>query len=230
LPELVQVANELRDRSDFAIITVDLDSIDALPAVHKLIRTNKIGFPVLFDGHSRAQGNVQAAEWGAIDGIPRDILIDPQGNIVADMLNGKRLRPGLEFFLNHPDVYPPVGVRDSHTLNSDGSITVRLELSNPRHTPLKVEIGYWYSRAVWADDDPQHLRDPIRGEQAGIDIKKFEVTFAEAGDADYEVNVPALKDAYQFNYNLKVLLPETEQLLDGKGLWVTTYGMLRLDK
>jgi hypothetical protein len=230
LPELVQVANELRERSDFAIITVDQDSIDALSAVHELIRANKIGFPVLFDGRSRAQGNVQAAEWGGAYGIPHDVLIDPQGNIVADMLNGKRLRPGLEFFLNHRGLYPPVGVRDSSCVNSDGSITIRLELSNPRHTPLHAEIGYWYSRAVWAADDPQHLRKPVDGEVAGIDIKKFEVPFADLGDAVYEISLPAFKDAYQFNYNVEVLLPETEQLLDGKGLWVTTCGMLRLDE
>ena len=211
-------------------MTVNLDSSAALDDVHELIHENKIAFPVLYDGRSRKEGNVQANEWGGIRGIPRDILIDPQGNIVTDTLHGSRLRPGLDFILNRPGHYLPIGIRKSHCANSDGSVTIHLELTNPRHTPLKIKLDYWYSCTVWADDDPGHQKEPVNSIAAGIDIQHIEVPVDDMGEAVYEVNIPPQKDAYQFDYNLNVMLPETEALLDGQGLWVWSSGMLRLDE
>lgn len=227
LPNLVAQTRDLLGRRDFAVLTVNMDSVADISKVHQALRANQITFPVVFDGHGRRQGNVQAAEWD-VHSVPQTFLIDPQGTIVANMLRGKRLRPGLEFFLNHPSGYPPVGVRDSCTRTSAG-LTLRLELYNPRHTPVRVKMDYFYERFIWAADDPQHLRQPVDAEYCEPDIVETEIQFGELGEASYEINLPLVKDTYQFDYNLHVLLPGTEHVLDGKGLWVSKSGNLRFD-
>lgn len=229
LPNLLAQTKDLRRRDDFAVFSVSLDAPETLEAMHEVIREQGITYPVIYDGG--AWNSVQANEW-SVQSIPATFLIDPQGDIVATNLRGETLRPALDFFLHYPGVYAPIGLRNSQAKNDDGSITVRLELGNPRHSPLKVEVDYYHTRYKWADDDPGHEKRAVSAEYIEKDEQNpelsFDVSFGEFGDAVHEFTIPAVENTQQVAYYVNVELPGTETLLDGKGLWVTANGRVKL--
>lgn len=231
LPNLLSQTQDLRLRDDFALFSVSLDYMDSLEAMQKVLSEKNITYPVIFDGGGWA--TVQSKEWG-VNSIPATYLLDPMGNIVATNLRGEKLRPALDFFLNYPGVYTPIGVRSGSKANDDGSVNVRLELSNPRHTPLKVRVDYYHVRYSWADDDPEHKNRPVNAEYIETDSVKpeleFEVPFGEFGDAVHEFTIPAVENTHSMGYFIEVLLPGTEVLLNGEGLWVGANGRVKLTK
>ena len=231
LPNLLAETKDLRMRDDFALFSVSLDAMDTLDAMQKVITEKGITYPVIFDGGG--WNTVQSKEWG-INSIPATFLINPQGVIVATNLRGEKLRPALDFFLNYPGTYAPIGVRTGQKANDDGSVAVRLELSNPQHTPLKVQVDYYHVRYTWADDDPEHKKRPVSADYLEPDPDKpemeFEVPFEKFGDAVHEFTIPAVENTQSMGYEVSVQVPGTESLLDGKGLWVSAGGRAKLTK
>ncbi|MCH7472163.1 TlpA family protein disulfide reductase [bacterium] len=231
LPNLLAVTEELRKRDDFALFTASLDSERTLDGLKQTIRENGIDYPVLYDGGGWQ--SVPAVEWD-IHSIPATFLIDPQGNIAATNLRGETLGPGLDFFLDYSGVYTPIGVRSAKTVNGDGSVVVRLELSSPQRKPLKVEVDYYHVRNVWAEDDPEHegrpAREYVRADEENPEIE-FEMGFTGSfGEATYEFTIPAVDGAVSLTYNVSVMLPGTEHLLDGEGIWVRERGSVRFEE
>jgi len=231
LPNLIAQTKDLRGRKDFAVFSVSLDQPDTLERMHKVIAKQGIAYPVLYDGGGWK--SVPAVEWG-ISAIPATFLLDPAGNIVATNLRGETLRPALDFFLNHKGVYAPIGVRTSQTVNDDGSVAVRLELCNPRHASLKVEVDYYHMRYTWAPDDPDHKNPPVNREYIEKDPNNPEMTFevpaGDFGDMVHEFTIPAVENTQNMGYDVSVELPETEALMDGHGLWVSASGRAKLTK
>ncbi len=231
LPNLLEQTKDLRLRDDFALFTVSLDALETLEAMQKVLSEKSITYPVIFDGGG--WNTVQSKEWG-VNSIPATYLLDPMGNIVATNLRGEKLRPALDFFLNYPGMYTPIGVRSGNTAGDDGSVNVRLELSNPRHTPLKVRVDYYHVRYSWADDDPEHKNRPVNAEYIELDAEKpeleFEVPFSDFGDAVHEFTIPAVENTHSMGYSIEVELPGTEALLNGEGLWVSANGRVKLTK
>jgi thiol-disulfide isomerase/thioredoxin len=232
LPNMLAATNPLRKAGKLNVFSVSLDAkADTEDDMNKVIRDYGITYPVVYDGQDWS--TVQAKEWG-INSIPATFLIDPQGNIVARGLRGENLAPALDFFLSHPGGYTPIGVRSSATRNADNGARVLLELSNPRMTPLKVKIEWYYMKLWWAEDDPEHKNRPTNREYveplAGSPIEtevRFEGGFC---DATKVVEIPGLADTQRLSYSVSVMLPETEALNNGEGLWVEGSGMLKLDE
>lgn len=222
LPALLEATTPLRQREDFALFTVSLDMPETDAAMTEVIRKNGIDYPVVYDGGG--WNAVQAKEWG-VSSIPATYLIDPAGNIVATGLRGEALKPALDFFLGYQGTYAPVGLRTAHSVADDGSLEVRVEVSNPRRGPLPLRLEYFHMLPVDPDDPQAGNRPQIVEEQL-----EAEVTFSEWGEATYSFEVPARDGALMAGYQVEVRLPETEALLDGAGLWVSSSGRERFKK
>ena len=231
LPNLLEQTVDLRETGDFALFSVSLDSWDTVDRFHKAMNEHGIDYPVLFDGNGWK--TVMADEWD-IHSIPATFLINPQGVIVAKGLRGESLRPGLDFFLNYDGVYAPIGLRTSSELLDDGSVAVRVELSSPAHTPLKVDLDYYHLRYIWAEDDPDHANRPVDREYIEPDEVEPEesrtVEFGEFGDTIETFIIPAVDNTHYASYYITVQVPGTEELMDGKGIWLTSDGRMKLQE
>jgi len=227
LPNMLAETKPYRKSGDLTLFTVSLDAWSTVDRMHDVFKEYKTDYPVIFDGGG--WDTVQSKEWG-VRSIPATFLVNPQGVIVASNLRGDSLAPALDFFINHEDDYAPVGLRTSHELKDDGSVLVRLELSSPTHAPLEAELDYYYTRYTWAEDDPEHKNRPIDREYIDENEpdEKLVVAFDMFGDQVIEVLIPALENTHQVGYSVSVLIPGTEDLLEGNGIKVSGRGRLSL--
>jgi peroxiredoxin len=231
LPNLLEQTKDLRKRDDFAVFSISLDAWETVDAFHKVLREHRIKYPVLFDGGGWQ--TVMAQEWG-INSIPATFLINPQGVIVAKDLRGESLRPGLDFFMNYPGTYAPIGLRTYDEKQDDGSVVVKVELSSPAHLPLKVDLDYYHIRYQWAEDDPDHQNRPVDADYIEPDSVKPEesktVEFTDFGDKVESFTIPAVDGAHYACYYITVQVPGTETLLDGNGIWLSSDGRVKLQE
>lgn len=230
LPNLLESTADLRESGKLVLYTVTLDDARSTPALRKVLKDYKIDYPVIYDGLGWSA--VAAKDWG-VNSIPATYLIDPQGNVVATNLRGDRLRPALDFFLNYPGQYVPVGLRASAIPLEDGSVRLLLDLASPDRSPLKVKYDYYHQRLTYAEDDPEKTGRPVNSEyvrpEAGAIPDELTVSFDLFGESVEVVDVPAVDDTQRFFYSVQVQLPGTEHLNDGDGIWVLTRGRINLD-
>ena len=229
LPNMLAETRPYRDSGDLRLFTVSLDAMSTADQMNDVIKESGIDYPVIFDGNGWS--TVQAQEWG-IHSIPTTFLINPHGVIVASDLRGDDLAPALDFFINYDGDYAPAGLRTSHVLNDDGTVTVLLELCCPNHEPLDVTVEYYYTRYIWADDDPDHENRPIDREYIdGEELITKHVEFGAFGDAIVELVIPAVENTHRMAYFVEALLPETAGLFpDGDGLMISADGRVKLTK
>jgi thiol-disulfide isomerase/thioredoxin len=231
LPNMLAETMPYRERGDLVLFSVSLDQPSTDARMNKAISDFDIDYPVIYDGNGWQ--SVQGQEWD-IHSIPATFLVDPQGNIVATNLRGDRLGPALDFLLNHHGIYSPIGVRSSQVVNDDQSVDVTLELYNPRRTPMRVEVDYYYIRYIYAEDDPEHQNRPVSREyvqpnEDGPELE-FTVAFSDFGDTVHGFTIPAEADTDMLYYYVNVMLPGTRSLMDGEGLWVTERGRVRFEE
>jgi thiol-disulfide isomerase/thioredoxin len=232
LPNMIAVTKPLRkSHQNFRVFSVSLDAKETSADLDKVIKEHKIDYPVVYDGND--WNSVQPKEWG-INSIPATFLIDPAGNIVATNLRGESLAPALDFFLNHKGTYAPIGASVSGKVNDDKTVTLKISLSNPRHTPLKVRLDYGHTKLTYAPDDPDHKGRPVKYDFIEPDAEKpeqeFTVEFSDFSEAVKEVTIPAVEGTQSVRYEVAVELPETESLLKGDGIWVSTSGGNKFDQ
>jgi peroxiredoxin len=231
LPNLLSATRDLRRQGKLALFSVSLDSPDSDAALGRVIRQAHIDYPVIYDGDG--WGGVHATEWG-VDSIPSTFLIDPQGNIVATNLRGAALRPALDFFLNYPGVYAPLGLNCGSRAAADGGRSLLVNLTSPERQPVHLRVSYVYETLAWAADDPGHQRPPVKSEllarpQDGPD-QELTVEFKDFCEQQVEVALPAQPAAQRLEYYVEAELPGTEKLLHGQGIWVSCRGRLNLDQ
>ena len=80
LPSVVELHNELKDRSDFAVVSVSLDDKRTKGDLDDVYDRYGITFPVVYDGGGF---NSSLADKWCVDAIPSTFLIDPNGQIYA---------------------------------------------------------------------------------------------------------------------------------------------------
>jgi len=228
LPNMLKETRPWRDRGELALFSVSLDAWETVDALHDVLREHHIDYPVLFDGNGWQ--TVMAQEWD-IHSIPATFLVNPAGVIVATNLRGEELGPMLEFFIHGTQPYQPIGLRSSYTQNDDGSITVLLELSSPRHEALNLKVDYWYQRYTYAEDDPNHEQRPVDSEYIDEAEPDLELTidFAEFGDGVYGFTVPAMDNVQRVYWYAGVEVPGTEEMFDGEGYWLGERGSVKLE-
>lgn len=227
LPNMLAETQPWRDKDKLALFSVSLDSWGTVERMHDVIREHGIDYPVLFEGDGWS--TFQAQEWD-IHSIPATFLVNPQGVIAATNLRGENLGEALEFFIAADPPRAPIGLRTGHTLNDDGSVDVRIELHNPDHTPLALRIDYWHTRYAWPEDDPEHegrpsSRETIDDAEPDVDTT---VAFGDFGDTVYELSVPAVDGAQVCDYYVSVMLPGSEDLVGGEGVWLSDRGRVKL--
>ena len=230
MPNMVQETRRARKQfGNLQVFGVSLDADSTTNLLHKYIKANNVDYPVTYDGNG--WDTVQSKEWG-IHSIPATFLINPQGVIVATGLRGEELGPGLDFFLAQPASYVPLGLSSSAVDNGDGSVDVQLELFSPNHAPLQYEIDYYHVIFHYAEDDPNHEGRPVSRDYIEVDEENAEITstakFEEFGDKIFMHTIPAVDGAAQLGYSVRVLVPGTEDMFAGEGLWVSDRGSLKL--
>ncbi len=111
---------------------------------------------------------------------------------------------------------------------------VTVELSSPAHLPLKVDLDYYHQRYIWAEDDPNHENRPVKADYIEPDSENPEesmtVEFDEFGDKVVMFTVPAVEDTHYASYYITVLIPGTEELLEGEGIWLTSDDRVKLQE
>jgi peroxiredoxin len=93
-PNVVKVHDEFKNKN-FAILGVSLDKNKE--AWQQAIQTDKLDWTHVSD---LRQWNSKAVETFRFDGIPYNVLIDPQGKIIAESLRGENLENKLKEVLN----------------------------------------------------------------------------------------------------------------------------------
>jgi len=93
-PNVVRAYDEFKDKN-FAILGVSLDTDK--DAWQRAIEADKLGWTHVSD---LKQWNSKAVETFKFEGIPYNVLIDPQGKIIAESLRGENLENKLKEVLN----------------------------------------------------------------------------------------------------------------------------------
>jgi hypothetical protein len=98
---------------------------------------------------------------------------------------------------------------------------------------LQVKLDYAHLVPTFADDDPEHKNPPIKREMVEVnkdDVEeKLEVSFGEFSETVHTFTIPAVPGASRVYYEVLVLLPETETLAGGKGIWVSNSGNQKIE-
>jgi thiol-disulfide isomerase/thioredoxin len=230
LPNLLEATSDLRKSGRLVLYTVTLDDERSTPALRKVLTNFAVDYPVIYDG--LGWNALAAKSWG-VNSIPATFLIDPQGNVVATNLRGSALRPALEFFVNSPGPIAPIGVRGSAVEMPSGDVKLLLDLSSPSRKTLKVKYNYYHQRLKYAEDDLKREGRPVSSEFVNPDQgalpEQIEVSFENSGERIVEVLVPAVQDTQRFFFTIQVLVPGTEDLNEGQGIWVTSRGRVNLN-
>ena len=205
LPDLLAAVQPYRASGKLAVIMVSGDTPETLPKMKQVIKDHGIDFPVLYDGGGDSK-TVPYLEW-SVYGWPSTYLVDPQGVIVAAGLRGQPLDKLLTYFLDGPP-RPVIGLRARSTLNSDGTISVFAELTNPAHAPLELALTRYWEHWFTPADDPTGT---------SVDFKQhYDKGFAKAsaqcdtfGEAVYEFRLTPTAEMNTLGYNVHLLLPGT---------------------
>jgi len=219
LPHTKLATAALRKSGQLELVYVDLDTPTYAADMKQIMRRIGFEYPSLYNGSPDFRENL--LDWNT-GGTHHNYLIDPQGNIVAKDLYMPELADVLDHFVNGVQPAPPIGLRATATADGAGGATVRAELSSPQRLPLRVEMDYAY--VVQQADGTQQLVKP-GGDAPGA---SREVDFKDANDTVEAFQIPAQVGAVEIRYQLRVLIPGTESLCGGKGVWTSERGRLKL--
>lgn len=219
LPHTKTATAALRKSGKLVLVYVDTDSSEYAADMREIMRSVGFDYPNLYNGSADFREN--CLDWNP-GGNHYSYLIDPQGNIVARDLYMPELAEVLEHFVNGAQPAPPIGVRATAKADGAGGATVRAELSSPQRLTLRVELDYGY--VVLQPDETRQMVQP-GGDEPG---ESREVAFSDANDTVETFQIPAKEGAVEIRYQLRVLIPGTEALCGGKGVWATERGRLKL--
>lgn len=231
LPNMLTETRRVADEyGNFQVFAVSLDADSTTNLLHKYIKEHDIDYPCTYDGGGWE--TVQSREWG-INSIPATFLINPQGVIVANNLRGEALGPALDFFVGQEGDYAPLGLSSSVTANDDGSAELAIELFSPGHDDLTYEVDYYHVIYHYAEDDPEHegrpvSRDYIESDEENAEIKDT-AQCGDFGDMMLSHSIPAVDGAAMMGYSIRVLVPGTEDMYDGEGLWISDRGRVSFE-
>lgn len=213
------------------MLSVSLDGQDTGQMLLDLIRDEHISYPVL---HAGAVDGWNDGNFGwTIHGVPSAYIIDPQGNIFADVYPQADLIEVFDWLRAQDRPLPPVGMAASYT-KQDGELVLNVQLSSPTHAPLDVKVSVTKYKLVYNPEyDTDGTGEPNDYEQTDMtaDLNlDFTAEFGEFGDMARQVVIPTEDDATLYSYSIEVGIPGMEQLNDGEGFSVSTYGYVRMEE
>lgn len=210
LPDFLAAVTPRRARGQLAVIMVSLDTPQTLADMKRVIKDNRIDFPVLYDGGQ--YHSVPYLEWN-VWGAPSTYLVDPQGVIAAAGLRGQALERVLAYFLDQPR--PVIALRTRSTANADGTISVFAEVTNPAHTPVELALTrHWVQCATAADDPSGTALDFQSHYDRGF--ARATLAFDAFGETTYEFRLVPTAEMNVFGYNVHLILPGSVDA-SGKG-------------
>jgi peroxiredoxin len=153
-PRFLKLVKPYLERRELVVMLVSCDTPETLHALKRMIRSNNIGFPVLYDGGDL--WTTPVLDWCHGEnlgfGIPEIVLINPQGVVVSNGLDAGNFASTLEFFISEPR--PVIALRSRHWDNGDGSFSFCAEVVNPAHEQLKLVMDLSWLTAEFRPDDP----------------------------------------------------------------------------
>ena len=205
-PAFIKNVKPYIDRGALAVMWVSCDSPQTLPELRRMIRKQKISFPVLYDGGYSE--TVPLVEWCRGDtmgfGIPRLCLVNPQGVVVTESMYAEALPATLDFFMH--TAQPVIGFRAWHNKNDDGSYTFTADVVNPTREPLEVRMTYYWEEWLCDPSDPERLVTDIqRHYESGY--AKTMLAFDELGEGRYQVTVTPSAKQDLFGYGFAFTYP-----------------------
>lgn len=207
LPLLNELYNRSLTSQEFSIITVAIDGPRTMPRLRRLINEHDVQFPVLHYIEGDRGGTF---DWH-VNRVSFDLLIDPQGVIVTNLLH-KDTFPELLACLEDPScAVPRIALDLSGEWHEDGSATATVVVSNPSHTPLSIRYA-----GEWRYQNPERAKEYV--EWNGEDMVTRSVEFGEFGDYEFELDIPARDGVKRFYYWVAAIVPGTETLFGGEGL------------
>lgn len=220
MPEVKEISKHFSNNDKLAILSVSMDGTNSAQRLRDTIRDKRVNYPVL---HVNAEDgwNDGAFDW-EIQGVPSSFIIDPQGNIFADVYPQKDLIPVFDWLAAQETDIPPLGLTSSHTVNDDGSITVKVNVSSPTHAPIKVDVSAMRIVMVYDPErDTEGTGEPNSYEyqdlaEEGNDFG-FTTDFGDFGEATHEFTIPAQAGARGLYLSLSAVIPGMEELNDGAG-------------
>jgi hypothetical protein len=221
LPDTKTATADLRSSGKLEVVYVATDTPDTAEDMKRTMREVGFTYPNLYNGSFDFAENFLSWKPG---GNHHNYLINPQGLIVAKDLYMPELKEVLAHFVNAPESVAPIGLRVSAETDGAGGATLRAELTSPDRLPLTCTIDYAYIVAV--DGGDTSFVDP-GGEQPEFTDS---VTFGEWSDQAVERSVPAHASAVEIRYQVRVLIPGTEALAGGEGVWATERGRVPLSQ
>ncbi len=92
IPHIKRIADSYKDNNDFAVIGISLDRSER--AMTDFVNRQKMDWPNVFDGPS-----AQIASLYGVKGIPYNLLIGPDGSVIATGLRGQAIARELSVHL-----------------------------------------------------------------------------------------------------------------------------------
>jgi hypothetical protein len=217
---------QARQQGNLALMFVVPEDNVGADRLKRTIKQYNVDFPVLFygDGPRIAQN-----EWD-IRGNPFAFLIDPQGVITAKAHGGLQIHELAElaaWIQQHGRDIPRARVRTAASSTDSQHVDLLLDLSSPQRMPLEVQIDY-----VLYD---------LKYDETGKLIEVTKTKPVEQGpELEFAVDCGAWSEAIRhltidlagydgFQYEVRVLLPGTEDARDGKGFWAYQRGWYYFD-
>lgn len=219
MPDTKRATAELRRAGQLELVYVATDTPDTADQMRGVMRDVGFSYTNLYNGSYDFKENCLGWQPG---GNHHNYLINPLGVIVAKDLYMPELKEVLTYFVSNHDSAAAIGVRAGIAAAADGAALISAELSSPQRQPLRVEVDYAY--VVQAADGSQQLVHPA-GDEAEVSRT---VSFAEWSDAVELLDVPAQAGAVELRYEVRVLIPGTEALCGGQGVWASERGRLKL--
>jgi thiol-disulfide isomerase/thioredoxin len=221
LPNLVKETADLRG-DNFEVLAVSVDFPNTVDKLKPTLKEHGAKYPCIYQGGGWKTAPVQ--EWG-VNGIPAVFLLNPQGVIVATGLRGEALRPALEYFLNHGEGVPPIGLSAELSEAQDGQpVKLMINALNPLRTPLELRIEAVQIKPVFAADDPEHAGDPVDWQeiQANSEGPEYTLTLdcSNWGFGEGSVELPLDPDSYYLSLEYQMQMPNSITADNADGIWL----------
>ena len=189
----------------------------------------------------------QAVAWG-ISSLPAVFLVNPDGVIVAKRLPSSSWGAALHHFIEGSVSRPWAGVRasfeasgstgDSDSLSDVAQIAeqdlrqleLRVELYSPQREPLTAQLDYYLISAEVAEIEGCRMPTKRRFIQPNPDEPEETavISFTDSCEAVWSLTIDAQGYA-GVQYVIRVLIPGTKSLDDGRGIWTKQIGNVYFD-
>ncbi len=221
LPQVVSGTRELINDGRLKMITASYDR-DKAPLLD-VIDEHDISYPVIWQNGDANRGNVD--DWN-IRGIPTTVLINPQGDIVADLRAGEDFQQVLEYFIENGEAAGVIDLSGNASLQDDGSINVDLAMYSSQHRSLDIKVEAYRVVFKWDEEnDPDHEGRPLDREYISLGEEGHDYSFTQDfkwfADETSSFSISDYGEADAIYVMAQAVYPGSEELNEGEGITVS---------